>query len=228
MKKRTIERPTGGSAEIFDRISDLSGQAEWTNEELDEALREGGVDPEHLVKAVFTDVKRFLNEAAAVFDRMPEAGQARLSGQVDVERASSPSDWDDRTLVWGGMSSLDTTGESLALLGMMKKVTGLSVGAIAKAMDVTVAFLSDVARYPKAIPVTWIDELAARSERAFNIRRQLFKETLAYPFPQGISPLGEESDITEEISYEGILNRSGMNAQAKQFWMRKAIEAPSE
>lgn len=42
-------RPT--AAEIFHSINRLAAEAEWTEEELNEELRAGGVDPDELVRS---------------------------------------------------------------------------------------------------------------------------------------------------------------------------------
>lgn len=50
------------SAEILDRIRRMSATAEWTDEELDEALTQSGLDPNKLASAAVSTVRR-LNES---------------------------------------------------------------------------------------------------------------------------------------------------------------------
>lgn len=61
MKKRTEK----SGAEILNEIDRSASEIEWTDEELDGALRENGVDPDRLVKSVLTHVRRLIDETAA-------------------------------------------------------------------------------------------------------------------------------------------------------------------
>jgi hypothetical protein len=58
-------KPLVESTELLRRISRLSSEAEWRTEELQEALRAGGVNPERLVSRVLTEVQRLLTTAGA-------------------------------------------------------------------------------------------------------------------------------------------------------------------
>jgi hypothetical protein len=53
MKKRFKQ----SSGEILENISRLSAEADWTEKEIDEALREDGIDPEQLVSQIIADVR---------------------------------------------------------------------------------------------------------------------------------------------------------------------------
>lgn len=61
MNKRT-ER---SGEEVFDDIDRLSAEADWTVEEIDEAFREDGIDPEQLVNQVISEIR-------AAFPNFPE------------------------------------------------------------------------------------------------------------------------------------------------------------
>lgn len=78
MKKR-IEQ---SGEDVFEAIDRLSAEADWMEEEIDEALREDGIDPEQLVKQVFSEVK-------AVFPDFPElpAGVGRGAAQTSLSEA---------------------------------------------------------------------------------------------------------------------------------------------
>ncbi|WP_089943134.1 hypothetical protein [Candidatus Entotheonella palauensis] len=52
--------PITDPSELLNHIRRLSREADWGAEELDEALREGGVDPDHLVSRVMADIGRHL------------------------------------------------------------------------------------------------------------------------------------------------------------------------
>jgi hypothetical protein len=190
-------RQAKDSAEIFDLISKLSSEAEWSDEDLKEALWEEGVDSDHLVKQVMTGVKQWLDAPAPKIDSNEE-------------------------------SESQSIGEALPLLGMLKNSTGRSAIAIAKSMDVSVAFLSAVARYPTAVPDSWREELAGRAERSLGIDSKAFMESMSRAVPRGIAAFRERhSYSTTEITYKGVLERSGMSSKAKQFWLELATKAKS-
>src|SRR5262245_25806931 len=68
------ERQPGlNSTELLRCIARGSSEAEWTSEELQEALREGGVAPERLLSRVLTEVQRVLNTSTAVDNQAPQA-----------------------------------------------------------------------------------------------------------------------------------------------------------
>lgn len=53
-------KPITDPSELLHHIRRLSQEAEWETAELDDALREGGVDPNRLLSRVMTDIKRHL------------------------------------------------------------------------------------------------------------------------------------------------------------------------
>lgn len=58
------ERQSGtDGSELLHRLSRVSSEAAWTTNELRDALREGGVDPDRLIRTVLADVKRQLDAA---------------------------------------------------------------------------------------------------------------------------------------------------------------------
>ena len=53
-------KPITDPSDLLHHIRRLSCEADWDGDELDEALREGGVDPHHLVNRVMADIQRHL------------------------------------------------------------------------------------------------------------------------------------------------------------------------
>lgn len=184
------------SADVFDHISELSREAEWTVEELDAALREDGLDPNHLVNMVMADVRPLVADAAR-------------GVEPDAEYQSS------------------SLGESLPLIGLLKNATGLSLTAIAKAINVTSGFLSEVARHPKAVPDSWREEIATRVARALRVEANLVRESMTQGLHQGDYALREALHSADAATYRGILDRSGMNPKDKQFWLTLAARESS-
>lgn len=73
MKKRTDK----SGAEIIDQINQASLETEWSDEELDEALRENDVDPDQLVRSVINNVRRLVKDTA----KADTAGQMAAPAQ---------------------------------------------------------------------------------------------------------------------------------------------------
>ncbi|MDQ3816273.1 MAG: hypothetical protein M3362_01115 [Acidobacteriota bacterium] len=184
MEKR---KPITNSDELFHRINRLGSEAEWTDEELREALREGGVDPEQLVSSVRARFERLKNSSQ---------GEARQATEGQQEAAAP-----------------------LPLLGELREQTGMRASQIAEAMGVTVPFLSAVARYPKAVPGPWHDELVARAERKLpGVKVGPLRRSLEHPFQAEMAANRDTAYAAEEVDYENILDQSGLTDEQKQFW----------
>ncbi len=56
--------PSTDATDLLHRISRWSSEAAWTTGELQETLRESGVDPDRLLSRVMTDVQPFLHASA--------------------------------------------------------------------------------------------------------------------------------------------------------------------
>ncbi len=69
--------PISSSPDVLHHIRRLSQEAEWRSEELDEALREGGVDPVGLVSRVTSDIQRLLRDEGEATGRTDSAMPAR-------------------------------------------------------------------------------------------------------------------------------------------------------
>lgn len=184
MEKR---KPITNSDELFHRINRLGSEAEWTDEELREALREGGVDPDQLVSGV-----------RAKFERLKNSSQGGTQQAAEEQReAAAP----------------------LPLLGELREQTGMRASQIAEAMGVTVPFLSAVARYPKAVPGPWRDELVTRAERKLpGVKVGPLRRSLEHPFQADMAANRDTPYAAEEVDYENILAQSGLTDDQKQFW----------
>ena len=65
-------KPITDPSELLHHIRRLSHEAAWDGEELDTALREGGVDPDHLVSRVMADIQRHLQADGADDKALPD------------------------------------------------------------------------------------------------------------------------------------------------------------
>jgi hypothetical protein len=172
--------------DLLHHVRRLSREAEWTVEELQEALREGGVEPNGFVHRVLTDVQRFLHDAAA---------------------AASPA------------------STRHPLLVTLRQQTRLPPSEIAAAMAVPVPFLSMVSRHPDAVPARWREELARRAEDKLQIARQVVLTSFEAPFQYDMAAARTTPYPTDAVRYyTDILERSGMHAEARQFWHNLAAQ----
>src|SRR5215208_2640537 len=71
--------PTNDSAELFRRINRLGAEAEWTTDELREALREEGIDPDRLVNNTRGKIDQLLKKERAVDAQGADASAAPAS-----------------------------------------------------------------------------------------------------------------------------------------------------
>lgn len=196
MQKR---KPITDSDELFRRINRLGSEAEWTDEELRETLREGGIDPDRLVSGV-----------RAKFERL------RNSSDEDVRRTAGAEE--------------DTTDAAapLPLLGELREQTGMRASQIAEEMGVTVPFLSAVARYHKAVPDPWRDELITRAERKLpGVKAVPLRRSLEHPFQSEMAAKRDAPYETDEVDFENLLAQSGLSEEQKQFWRSLAKGTPS-
>lgn len=129
MKKR-IKR---SGEDVLDDIAKLSAEANWTEDEIDEALREDGIDPEQLVNQVISEVR-------AVFPDFP----GQLAGAAREASQSSSADAEQTRMIEGAggslrpgittaISSLFDAGEKLGMdkFGLATRLR-LSIGIVTK------------------------------------------------------------------------------------------------
>jgi hypothetical protein len=86
------KKPINNSEELFHRINRLSSEAEWTTEELQDALREGGIDPDRFVNNIRTKVNQLLSEVGANDSKGTGAAAAPASLLAELrERTGLPA-----------------------------------------------------------------------------------------------------------------------------------------
>jgi hypothetical protein len=177
------KKSTESSAEILDRIRRLSVAAEWTDEELDEALRQNGIDPTKLANATILAVRR-LNDS----------------------------------LVSSDAESSVSSEESLPLLGVYRKRTNLKPAEIAKALGVTVTFISDLNRHARIVPETWRNALARLAQDILDIPRNVTLQSFTQPFLAPRAASRDNAYSEDTTSWEQLLDRSGMSEDMKRYW----------
>jgi hypothetical protein len=113
----------------------------------------------------------------------------------------------------------------LPLLNELKRHSRLSAPEIAQRLEVPLAFLSAVERHGRVIPIGWCVEIAARAERVLKISRDVIVASLKSPSQLEIATFSDRLS-GENISYEQILEESGMDEPAKHFWRSIASTQP--
>jgi hypothetical protein len=183
-------KPIRDGAELFQSINRTSAEAEWTTEELRQELREGGIDPDQLVK----DAREKLEEL-----RKGSAGHSKTSETADLSARQS-------------------------LLAELRARTGAPASRIAREMDVPVAFLSAVGRYPKVVPMSWRRELADRAEQKLKVPSPVVMNSFEHPYQEQMAASRDDAYEREDVTYENILDQAGITGDARRFWLSLAAE----
>lgn len=193
-------QPITDSTELLHRISRLSSEAAWTTEEVQEALRAGGVDPDQLVCRILTQVKRLLQESPAPSSEDPaDAPEAEeRHGQRGETVAAQPQ----------------------SLLECFRARTGWKPSVIASTLEVTPIFLSDLSRYRHVVPWQAQEALADRAaQRLPNVQRTDVLQIFAHASPARVAAFRQAPyPETEPMTYAEMINHSGMPAEAQHFW----------
>lgn len=112
------------------------------------------------------------------------------------------------------------------LLVALRQQTRLAPSEIATAMAVPVPFLSMVSRHPDAVPASWREELARRAADRLQIDQHVVMAAFDAPFQYDMAAARTTPYPTGEVRhYEDILERSGMNPAARQFWQDLAAKS---
>ena len=177
------KKRTESSAEILDRIRRLSASAKWTDEELDEALRQNGIDPNKLANTAIVAVRQL--------------NQSLVHSEADSETLAE---------------------EPLPLLGLYRKRTDLKPAAIARALGVSVTFISDLNRHAKTVPQTWRKALAKVAREALDIPITVTLQAFEQPFVAPRAASRDEAYREDTTTWVQILERSGMSEDTKTYW----------
>lgn len=108
MKKRADKN----SGEILKNISRLSIEAEWTDSELEESLREVGIDPGRFVSQILAEANQFLSKYEEQGVEKSPVGQVTASAQpkpVEQEKAAKSKARTRKVAKTSGGKSPNTT-----------------------------------------------------------------------------------------------------------------------
>lgn len=177
---------------------------------------------------------RRINRASAEAEWTSEELRSDLrAGGVDPERLVNHARARVKRLLNGPQAATGRSPEEsaranlLPLLRELRKRTGLMAPDIAAEMGVPLAFLSAVERHPQAVPSSWRAELAARVERSLRVSGDVVIASLETPRRVELAALSGVSPADDTINYESILDESGMDEDARQYWLSLATSGRS-
>lgn len=110
------------------------------------------------------------------------------------------------------------TEEPLPLLGVYRKRTDLKPAAIARALGVSVTFISDLNRHAKTVPQAWRKALARVAKEALDIPTKVTLQAFEQPFVAPRAASRDEAYTKDITTWEQILDRSGMSEDTKRYW----------
>lgn len=190
----TERKPVTNSAELFRRVARLGAEEERTTEELRRELIEEGIDP-----------VRVLSNAEAKLEQLRRDHPVKMS--------------------IGGKS--DVSGEQQSQqspLAELHERTKLPATKIADQMGVTVPFLAAVGRNPKVVPISWRKELDARAARELDVPSGVLTNAFEQPYQMPMAAMRDTQYESEDVTIESILDQSGMDEAAKDYWRTLATE----
>lgn len=116
-----------------------------------------------------------------------------------------------------------TEYDSLPMLPMLRRLTGLKATAIAEKMGAPVPFLSDLSGHPNVIPFKARKEFARRAANNLpGVSERDVLDSFERGFPQQAAAFRDTPFPDEEVDFEKIVRRSEMSDEQKQFWLSLA------
>jgi hypothetical protein len=113
-----------------------------------------------------------------------------------------------------------TEYDSLPLLPMLRRLTGLKATAIAEKMGTPVPFLSDLSGHPNVIPFRARKEFARRAANNLpGVSERDVLDSFERGFPQQAAAFRNTPFPEEEVDFEKIVRRSDMSDEQKQHWL---------
>lgn len=120
-----------------------------------------------------------------------------------------------------------TPTNHVSLLADLRELTGLQATQIAHELDVTVPFLSSVGRHPKVVPLQWWKELDTRAARNLNLSQGTLMRQREHPYQAQMAASRDSAYEVVGITYEELLEQSGMDEDAKRYWLTLAAAEES-
>lgn len=116
--------------------------------------------------------------------------------------------------------------DSLPLLPMLRRITGLKATTIAEKMGAPVPFLSDLSSYPNVIPFRARKEFARRAANNLpGVGEQDVLDSFEYGLHQQTAAFRDAPFPEEEVDFEKIVRRSDMSDEEQQYWLNLSKES---
>ncbi|MBL8202583.1 MAG: hypothetical protein JNM09_00035 [Blastocatellia bacterium] len=114
---------------------------------------------------------------------------------------------------------------NLPLLAMLKQRSNQKAKVIAERMGVTPTFLSNSGEHSNVLPFRARNELAKRAASTLTgIKHRDVIECLEERVIQQIAAYNDKPFVAEEITYQVLVLRSGLNEQEQKLWLSLAEE----
>jgi hypothetical protein len=111
------------------------------------------------------------------------------------------------------------------LVAFLKARTHESMDSLAWALGITSRFLLDVSDHPATVPEKARLELAHRAEHKWSIARLETLRVMQRPtseLPMRRAASRSKPFTSRSVSYEGLVRRSGLDDEQKNFWLSLA------
>lgn len=106
------------------------------------------------------------------------------------------------------------------LLSLLKQGSNLLPSEIAQKLEVTVAFMRGCSDYSEAVPEQCKQELINRVSKQFNfIDKSLIEKVVRHPGQVATAGFRDTSYLGKRMSFEEIVEKSGMDEIYKKFWL---------
>lgn len=169
--------------------------------------------------------KRVDKSGAEVLEQLQRAGAEAEWTDAELDEALGENGIDPAHFVRNVLSHVTRlvketpAREPLPVLGVWREKTSLKPRAIAEALGVTVAFVSDVNRHVKELPRRWVLALARRAEERLGVPFDVTLSAFDNPFQFARAASRDAAYEQSCPTCEELLRRSGMDAAEQRFWL---------
>ncbi|MBL8204727.1 MAG: hypothetical protein JNM09_10895 [Blastocatellia bacterium] len=185
-----------------------------------EALRERG----WLIPETEEEVLRALTEMEIDPIDFPSelAVPPKLAGEPQ-NGATPLASKDSKAQVIDEPLGFSTAVKSKTVLEFLRESTGKKPSEISNEMGANTIFLSNISRYADVIDISTRQKIANIAEQKFQVPANAVMHCFEQSRQEKVAALRKTSfGESKAITYEEIVNSSGMNEEAKRFWLSLA------
>ena len=209
------KKPKSNSLEIMDRINEFTKDADWTVEELREELLNEGINPDELVEKVRKNILPFLSENQKIENVEPKRTFGLITNNYEIPALAEQVENSDE--------------EFPTLLSLLRKFTGDMPSNIAQKLEVNVPFLRGCSDFSEEIPKQWKKELIKKVGNVYPfVDKNKVEQVVESPKILKKAALRSNEYSGTRMSAEDILEKSGMDKEVQNFWLRLVEENDDE